>query len=172
MDPLSALAIASSTAQFLGQTIKVIQGLYGYCQTAYEAPRRSRELQAEVIQVSNVLMDLQSALKSIPEDAQFPKTIKLLSESSTEFTQVMNEMASRIEVQQRNLGKRLKWPFNEKQNNKYLSKVEAFKQTATLSLSIVQLYVPLLLHSVCRHTTQGMSTQIGQIHQMQLGISF
>jgi hypothetical protein len=114
MDPLSALAIATSTAQFLEQTIKVIQGLYDYWKTVSEAPQRSRQLQAEIIQVSNVLADLQSALVSIPKDVQLPKTIKSLYETSRDFTQVMNEMASGIEVQKKHVGKRLKWPFEQK----------------------------------------------------------
>jgi hypothetical protein len=147
MDPFSVLTIATATAQFLELTITVVKGLYDYCQTVNEAPECSRQLQNEVIQVSNVLMDLQSALKSIPNDVQLPKTIKSLSETSTEFTQVMNEMASHIEVKHRDIRKRLKWPFDEKQNKKYLSKVEMFKGTATLVLNIVQLYVCLFLHS-------------------------
>ena len=148
MDPLSALAIATSTTQFLEQTITVIQGLYDYWKTVSEAPQRSRQLQAEIIQVSNVLADLQSALQSIPKDVQLPKTIKSLSETSKEFVKVMNEMASGIEVQKKQFGKRLKWPFDERQNKKYLSKVEAFKGIATLALNIVQLYFWLVLHSL------------------------
>jgi len=148
MDPLSVLAIASSAAQFLEQTAKVVQGLYDYCQTVSEAPQRSRELQREVTQVSDVLMDLQSVLKSIPNNVQLPRTIKSLSESSSEFTEVMKEMASRMEVQPRDIGKRLKWPFDEKQNKKYLAKVETFKKTATLALNIVQLYVCMFLRFI------------------------
>ena len=47
-------------------------------------------------------------------------------------------MADRIEVQKSVVKKRLKWPFTEKENETYLTKLERFKGTLNLASDILQ----------------------------------
>jgi hypothetical protein len=53
----------------------------------------------------------------------------------------MNDMQKHIEVQDGEVIKRLKWPFTQKQNEEYLSRLERYKATFTLALSTLQKYV-------------------------------
>lgn len=58
----------------------------------------------------------------------------------SELAQVVSEMGNRIEVKRGDMWKRLTWPFDEKENLAYLSKLERFKGTFTLALQIIEGY--------------------------------
>lgn len=178
MDPVSALSIAAATAQFIEQTIKVVKGLLDYWHAVKDAPKNSRELQKEVVLVSDILLDFQTALTSTPKRTKnMPKTGALM-DTAAEFGVVMTEMAKRIEVKSAERFKRLKWPFDQAENEKYLSKLERFKNTFTLALQIIHgYYFVSLATSHGRQTLQEINNQVYRIgyivqdsHEMNLGI--
>ncbi len=138
MNPLSALAIAAATTQFVESSTKIFEALFGYWQSVKEAPKRSKELQQEMFLISNVLIDLRSALASHPKGLRVPKIAAPLGRTATEFAKTMDALTSRIQVKEQDIFKRLKWPFDEKENEIFIQKLERFKGTFTLALEVLQ----------------------------------
>ena len=45
----------------------------------------------------------------------------------TEFSKIMTDLKTRVEVKENEWIKRLKWPFNEDENKEWIAKLERFK---------------------------------------------
>ena len=73
-----------------------------------------------------------------------PRTITGLTITNTlydavvEFSKTMTDMESRIRVKEGELIKQLQWPFTEKENGEYLSRLERYRGIFALALSTIQ----------------------------------
>lgn len=128
MDPVSAIGLAASIDQFVELAASLANTLYSYYQKVKEAPKRSRELRAEGLLVSDVLQELGSIFQTIPS-GPIPTSASLAT-TVDEFSKLLKEMSSRITVIKNDeITKRLKWPFTQKQNEDFLARLERFKNT-------------------------------------------
>ena len=139
MELLSALAIATATTPFLAQTLTVAQSLYDNFKTVKRAPELSKELRREALLVSDVLNDLQKASASNVRRVSSFKTGRYAG-IIAEFNLTITEMAARIEAKNREVKKRVKWPFTVNENQEYLNKFEGYTSTFMSALQIVQAY--------------------------------
>jgi hypothetical protein len=139
MDPTSAIGVAAAAAQFAALAFSVSNTLKQYLQDIKDAPKRSRELKGELLLVSDVLEDLKSVVTNVSPDV-LPAN-PLLTGAINEFAELIKEIAHSIEVKKKDIKKRLKWPFTEKENEKYLSRLERFKSTFNLACDALQSYL-------------------------------
>jgi hypothetical protein len=141
MDPVSAFALAAAVLQVTEQAANVLTGLYSYFRLVKNAPKLSRELREEARLVSYVLEDLKTVFEEMNDEqpVSHPKTDNVVNVVK-EFIAIMNEMESRVEVKAGDRFKRVKWPFTQKENQEYLTKLERFKNTFELALHTIELY--------------------------------
>ena len=139
MDPATALTIASTSCKVLAQAITVFEALYQYIKEVRDAPAKSRELQREAFAVVDLLQCAAQALEG-RTIASEQTSRKQWTCFATEFADTMKEMSELIEVRKGENWKRLKWPFDSKENQKYLEKLGRFKATFTLALQTIQRY--------------------------------
>ena len=142
MDFATAFSVATSAAQFVDLSAKVFLCLFEYFRNLKQAPKRSNELQQEAFLLSIVLRDLKSTLEAT--DSPDPLSKEILNNVVAEFAKVMIDMEKRVEVKGGDWKNCVKWPFTEKENEKYLLKLERYKTTFHLVLSIIQGYYLLL----------------------------
>ena len=141
MDPVSAFGVAAGVVQFADLAANVYMTLFTYFRSVKQAPKRSEELQKEALSVSNVIDHLKSILETTNTE-----TVNLsasLKDTLSECSQTLTEMNNQVAVKESEWGKRLKWPFTEKENLEYLSKLERYKSTFSLELDIIQRYILL-----------------------------
>src|SRR5205814_524992 len=108
----------------------------------------SNELQQEAFLVSIVLKDLKSTFEAMNDPRTITRPTNTLNDTVIEFSKTMADMECRIGVKEGELIKQLKWPFTEKENEKYLSRLERYKSTFVLALSTVQRYIIFNLFSI------------------------
>jgi Fungal N-terminal domain of STAND proteins len=139
MDPVSALGLAASIDQFVELTASLASTLYSYYQKVKEAPKRSRELRAEVLLVSDVLQELGSIFHTIPSNPT--PTNASLATTVDEFAKLLKDMSTRVTaIRNDEITKRLKWPFTQKQNEDFLARLERFKNTFNMALNTLVQY--------------------------------
>jgi len=140
MDPLSALAIATSTTPYLEQSLLVSRSLYDYFKGAKNPPELSKELRREAMLVSDILDDLHKSLASNIRSVSSPK-VERYADIVGEFALTMTELTARIQLKSKEAKKRLRWPFTGKENQEYLAKFERYTSTFMLALQTVQGYI-------------------------------
>ena len=141
MDPVSALGVAACVAQFVDLAVDLALALSQYFhETVKQAPKLSRELQQEALLLSLVLKELKSTLVTTNDGRPMTGLSSALNNSIVEFSRTLAEMNSRTTLKEGDLINRLKWPFSERENEKYLSKLERDKTTFTLALTTIQRY--------------------------------
>jgi hypothetical protein len=174
---VSAFGLAASVAQFAELSAKIVMSLYDYYRTVKHAPKFSKELRQEVFLVSNVLEDMRSSLESDPIDNESTKNA-VLGNIASEFAETMREMASRIDVKEGDVLGKLKWPFDQRENERYLSRLERFKGVFILALQIIERYVSLAIDAShnSRQKLQDIDNEVRRtvpiiqdLHQMNLG---
>jgi len=140
MEPLSALAIATSATPYLEQSLVVSRSLYDYFKGAKNPPELSKELRRESMLVSDVLDDLHKALASNIRGVLSSK-VGRYADIVGEFALTMTEMTARLQVKSKEVRKRVRWPFTGKENQEYLAKFERYTSTFMLALQTVQGYI-------------------------------
>lgn len=180
MDPVSAFGLAAGVAQFADLSARIVMSLYDYYRTVKHAPKLSKELRQEVFVVSNVLEDMRSSLESDPKDSKSTKNAEL-GNIALEFAEMMGEMASRIEVKEGDILGKLKWPFDQKENERYLVRLERFKSTFILALQTIERYISLPIDAsyTSRQKIQDIDNEVRRtvpiiqdLHQMNLGARY
>jgi hypothetical protein len=147
MDPASAFALAVGAMQATEQAAKVCSCLLEYFRIVKQAPNRSRELRDEARLVSDVLDDLKSFLEESKSTSVPEKDLSVSLRSTVkEFTDMMDEMAKRVEVKKEEVYKRFKWPFTQKENKEYLERLGRYKSTFTVALGTISSFDSTPLH--------------------------
>ena len=127
MDPLSAIGAAASVAQLAGLAKTIIIDILQYCDAVHDAPKQSLELRQEIMNISTWL----ESLENISMDLLFTTKAPL-----DEFKQILKDLSIRVtEAKTKGIG-RWKWPFSKDENDRLLSRMERYKTTFTMALSI------------------------------------
>lgn len=143
LDPVSAISVAASACQFAEQTTKLFNALNDYFSKLRNAPELSRELRKEAFLLSDVLAELGSSFSADDQDNSLPKT-KEVTDMIKEFEETIKAMAERVEIKDKEISlKRFQWPFEQRESEKYLRKLERFKTTFQLALQTRQKYLPI-----------------------------
>jgi hypothetical protein len=137
MDPVSAFGVVAGAAQLTELAVKVYLGLFNYFRAVKQAPKLSRELRQEALLVQEVLQELESTLESIGT----PPPMTSLKNAFDEAGKILKELKNRFEIKQGEIIKQLKWPFTEKENKEYITKLERLKSTLTLATNTIQRYI-------------------------------
>jgi len=140
MDPLTALEIADKVGSLAGTLSSVFKGLYEYCQNVKKAPEKSKQLRDELYALSDVAQNMNTLLaKSSPRASGNI----VMDETVVEFEKMLQEMERKVTLPKGTITwERLKWPFSLKENAEYIERIERFKITLNLALSVFQRYVP------------------------------
>ena len=179
MDPATAVGIAAAAGQLAEQALKISHGLYQYFHNVKDAPKLSRELRQEAILLSDVVENLCSIFSSRDRRSDLPKpgpSADLLHE----FKETMMEMANKVEIKDSEISwNRLAWPFTQKENEKYLHRLERFKSSFQLALQAFQSYVFLHLVLTVRlkldnfeFLARRIDYTVQHSHQLNIGIIF
>lgn len=140
MDPVTALGIAGTAVQLAEQTLRISDCLYQYFKSVKNAPAKSRELRQEALLLSDVLETLAALFSAQNKQTVMPHSGKY-ADMLQEFKETMAEMAKKVEIKKGKLSfKRLAWPFNERENEKYLARMERFKGSFQLAVQALQSY--------------------------------
>jgi hypothetical protein len=138
MEVLAAASLIANIQAVLQLTFHTFSGLLEYCQSVKRAPEKSNELRAELLLVSDVLKDLETNMQLMIA-TQRADRLTSFKEALRHFADILKAMNRKI-PEKPDLIQRLKWPFSQRENEAYLSKVERFKSIFTLFLSSSQGY--------------------------------
>jgi hypothetical protein len=130
MDPASAVELASTVIDLAEFAFKIFSKLHKYYRNVKAAPAKAAELREEFQRVLDVVSGLQEYLESRPH---------ALSPTILEHIELfrfvtLEEMWSAIQPQQVHGLRRLKWPFQERQNMEYLTKFRSFRDHIDFAL--------------------------------------
>jgi len=139
MDPVTLLSTAAAAAQFASTTAKFGLQLYRFYCDVKNAPAKSKELCNEIAELSSVIEELSSTLKTVEENDGPVVVNGFLSNSLQRYSQFLTELSSRIQLNKEDIKKRLKWPLSTKENQELIAKSERHKATFTLALQNVNL---------------------------------
>jgi hypothetical protein len=126
----------------LGVTISsVFKGLYDYYQMVKKAPAKSQQLHEELYAISNISLNLKKSMMVSKFPSQRTKNF-ISTETLAQFEDMLHEMERKIALPEGQVTlERLKWPFTLKENLEYIARIERFKTTLNLSLSVHQRYI-------------------------------
>lgn len=140
MDPVTALGVAGTAAQFAEQAAKIFDRLYQYSKSVKNAPAKSRELRQELLLLSDLLENLASVFSKQNKSNVLPNASKY-ADLLQEFKETMVELAEKAEISDGEVSlKRMVWPFKQKDNEDYLAKMERFKSLFQLALQRLESY--------------------------------
>src|SRR5271163_1811763 len=136
MDPRTALEIVDKVCSLAGTVSVVFKALYEYYQNVKKAPEKSQELQDELYAISHVARNLKTLLSKTGERGG-EKVVG--DETVIQFEKMLNEIEEKITLPEGTVTlQRLKWPFSQKENAEYIARIERFKTTLNLALSVFQ----------------------------------
>lgn len=135
MDPLSALGLLQSLDVLAGIARGVVSNMYLYFEAVKNAPKMSAELRQEMGIICTLLDSLGIALAHDDSKSQ----CQLASSISVPLQQLkalVCDMNTRVSVSQTKGLRRFKWPFAKEENERLLTKLERFKNTFTMAMSM------------------------------------
>jgi len=135
MDPVTALGLLQSVDVLVGMARCIVSNMYLYFEAVKNAPKMSAELRQEMGIICTLLDSL--AIAAAHEDSNSQcRLASSISLATQQFKLVLSEMNTRVTVSQTSGMKRLKWPFAKEENERLLAKLERFKNTFTMAMSI------------------------------------
>ena len=143
MDPVTALATASSITSLLHITGTTLSNGYEYLAKVVRGPKELRTLLIEIAALDSLLDELQS-LVEIEDDGLRHAILRLERVGTlTECKDVLNTvhmaiMQCRQEKERfaKNFGRRLLWPFKERETKELLQRFHRLRATFTSALSM------------------------------------
>jgi hypothetical protein len=133
-DPISIIGIVITVG---GIARDIVSSLVSYFDAVRDAPKQSQELRHEMCSISNLLNSLHTALMSVGTGNTVSiVTLASVSESISQLQSLLREMEARV-AKPKTVGiSRLKWPFSERENTGFISKIERYKANLLMALSI------------------------------------
>lgn len=147
------IGIIASVAQLVHLSGTLLAGGYGFLSTVAHAPSEIRSLLTETAAVNSLLGQLQLIADAVPtgatEDAlQSLDRLGVLKECRTTLDFVQKALA-RCQVEAgkefQNLGKRLKWPFKEKETKDALQRLHHLRGVLANAVEIDSAWVYMAL---------------------------
>lgn len=144
-DPISIVGTVIAVG---GVAREIVSSLVSYFEAVRDAPKQSQELRHEMCSISNLLNSLHAALMSVGTGNIISTVLVSVNESMSELRSLLSEMEARV-AKPKTVGiAKLKWPFSEKENTRFISKIERYKANLLMALSIKggsHMYVKSLL---------------------------
>lgn len=141
MDPVTAVGVASNIVSILELTARLFNGLFEYYYSVKQAPDKSKELREELLVLSDLLKDAKLNLEPAGGSANSLQNVEALYEGLRQLKEMLMEMDRRI-AGSFNITGRVKWPFTQRENEQYISRIERYKCTFVVALSLNQKYTP------------------------------
>ena len=143
MDPVSIVGAASAVTSLLQFSGAILSKGYNYASKVLRAPEELRQLLTEVAALNSLLDQLQSLLDvnhhGLQNAVSTLERIGTLTESRDILDAVSTSIGkcSQIEGQTtRNLGRRMLWPFQERETKDLLQRFQKVRDQFNLALSI------------------------------------
>jgi hypothetical protein len=131
MDPVSALHLITTVA---GVAYSVISKTYTILQAAKaikDAPKHAQEPRKEMASISSLLQSLEEVVTS----PNFTASTSL-KDDLLDFQSMLNEMNATMAIFETQKLEQVKWPFTVKETNDKLLKMERYKATFKLALTV------------------------------------
>lgn len=139
MDPFSIIGAVAAAAQLAGSTANIGLSLYRFYCEVKNAPEKSKELCDEIYDLSTVINDLAQILKEVDKRTDVIAIDIISIDSLQKYYQFLDDLSSRIKVNEKGFKKKFKWPFSIKDNLELMAKVGRHKSTFMLALETANL---------------------------------
>lgn len=106
--------------------------------TLQHAPKRAAELRNELQSVSCLLDQMKEQFADVPETLASSRLWESMKRSTEEFEQMLQTIRGRIQKERTKGLQRLLWPFTNSENKEFLDRIERYKASFELALSIKQ----------------------------------
>jgi hypothetical protein len=120
MDSLSAVGLGTNIVNMIELTSRIFNALLQYCHCVKRAPLKSKEIRDELLVLSDILKELDLITGDTNERYTDHQGVAALKKSLDECFGLLKEMDERVTVENADIIRRIKWPFNEKENEDYL----------------------------------------------------
>ena len=131
MDPITTLhlvtTVTSMACSFISNTGAIIQAV----KAVKHAPKHAQELRKEINSVTNLLL----ALEEVVTQPHFIASSSL-NDDLLDFKSMLDEMNAKMAIMKTEKLEQVKWPFNMKDTQDKLSKMERYKATFTMALTV------------------------------------
>lgn len=136
LDAVAVVGLVSGVATLADAIIEVFKCLSQYWRDIESAPRRSEELRREIDTLFSLIPKLRDAFDADVDDI----TKEHLKSEVDDLVAMLQKLLERIKPNKVKGIRRLKWPFKEAENSRYISKIERFKSTFSMLMTVGQRY--------------------------------
>ena len=147
---MDVVGSSSAILQVLDSAVGVYMALFGYLKSVSEAPKRSRELRDEARLLAEALQILKFKVIDSPASRSEASSMKAMTDAVSELLATLKEMEGRMHVSKGDIHRRLKWPFSEAENDKYLQRFQRYNVYFNTILESLQVYNHSLLSMLNR----------------------
>ena len=158
-DPLSILGAVSAAAGLADIGTRVFQSLYTFYQSVKDAPKQWAALCDELDMMVRIL-------SRIPEIDAAPNSASL-ERAWVEVENLLKEMETAIKLAAPTGAPtgmiRLKWPFKDDENKKYLERISRYVHWLNVEFHIEELYPPVIKSLIFSENSRRLQTSIGQL---------
>ena len=131
MDPITVLHLITTVAgvaySFISKTYKILQDV----KAIKNAPKHAKELSKEMGSISQLLQSLEEVVTSPNFTAS-----RSLNDDLLDFQSMLNEMNATLAIVETQKVEQVKWPFTVKETKDKLLKMERYKATFELALTV------------------------------------
>jgi hypothetical protein len=131
MDPVSVLHLITTVAgvaySFISKTYTIVQA----AKAIKDAPKHAQELRKEMSSISQLLQSLEEVVRS----PNFTASTSL-KDDLLDFQSMLNEMNATLAILETQKIEQVKWPFTGKETKDKLLKMERYKATFELALTV------------------------------------
>jgi len=141
MDPGSVLGLVALATQSVEQGVSLFKYLIGLYKDVKDGPMQAAKLFDEITTMIEVVNSLKLWLDSfpdrIPQSQQTP-----ITESLDALKDILDEMEKRCDPKGiTGLASRLKWPFQKKEMDEYVERIQRYRGSLSLALQGAQMYI-------------------------------
>lgn len=169
MDPASIIGLVGVATQSVDQCASLFKFLSQLYKEVKDAPTQAATLRNEVNTLMSVVNDLKFRLDNFPE--MFPDSQEApIAKSLKELKELVDAIMKHCDPKRmKDLSGQLKWPFQKRETEEYIKRIENYKKTLTLAMQSSQMYprfrpswlIPLFrqkLEQIDSHVQEGFGT--------------
>jgi hypothetical protein len=123
MEPFS---LGVTALRFAGTAKDVAWSIFSYIQEVKDAEKEAKALHEEIRSTGNILEELHHIMTTTPPLESTKSHSQVEFRKSLEgFNELLEELRPKVQL---DILRRLKWPFKGKQNQKYLERMQRYKE--------------------------------------------
>jgi hypothetical protein len=139
MDPVTGIGLAASAAQLLELSVQVLIKIRTYYISVRDAHVQVAKLRSELDSLVNVLSSVQDLFERKPNDRLYPA----LTNELVALRALLNDLYARLEPKRTaGIGRFVRWPFQQTENDRIISNLQIHKASLSLSLNVDQTCIP------------------------------